>query len=639
MKKIGKILAIFIGILVLVVIVIAIALPFLVDPNNYKNQIIQAVKQQTGRELKIGGKIGWSVFPWIGVEMRQLELSNAPGFGNQPFARIETAGVKVKLLPLLKKVVVVDKVLLAGLNLNLAKDRMGKTNWDDLTAKKPASTPAPSEGGGKPAINAISIGGIDLRAGEISWKDQATGAAYALHNVELKSGALDPAKPVDIKLALDLDSTAPALRTHIDLKTRVTADLDKQTLAVSDLALEAAGLRLKANATGSQVLSAPQFSGNLEVASFNPRAFLEKIGVKVETADKKALSQAALTTKFDATSKQARLRDVSAVLDDSKLNGSLEIINFAQPSYRFNLILDNFDLDRYLSPAGQTKKSPDPGANKPQQAVIPIPLDAIRQLNAQGQFRIGKFKAFGIRASDVLISLAAKDGAIRLNPTQARLYNGGYKGALSLDARQPAPVLNFDEQLTGVELAPLLKDADITNKFSGIGNINIKLNGRGGDANNIKATLNGTTEFSIKDGTFTGIDLKKTADQIKQARKEGVSGLKNIIPQKADQTKFSQLSASAQIKNGVAQSDDLVVQVPGLVKVTGKGNANLAKDLLDYVIYVEDIPIKITGALTDPKFTLDVDSILKGEAQKKLKQEGKKLEDQLRDRLKNLRIK
>jgi len=89
----------------------------------------------------------------------------------------------------------------------------------------------------------------------------------------------------------------------------------------------------------------------------------------------------------------------------------------------------------------------------------------------------------------------------------------------------------------------------------------------------------------------------------------------------------------------VAQSDDLVVQVPGLVKVTGKGSANLAKDLIDYVIYVEDIPVKITGSLTDPKFTLDTDAILKGEAEKRLKQEGKKLEDQLRDRLKNFRLK
>src|SRR3954462_2843735 len=130
LKKIGKILAVVAGVLVVVIIVIAIALPFVIDPNNYKNQIIQAVKQQTGRELKIGGKIGWSVFPWIGVEMRELEFSNAPGFGNQPFARIDPAGVKVKLLPLLKKDVVVDKVVLAGLNLNLAKDRSGKTNWD-----------------------------------------------------------------------------------------------------------------------------------------------------------------------------------------------------------------------------------------------------------------------------------------------------------------------------------------------------------------------------------------------------------------------------------------------------------------------------------------------------------------------------
>jgi AsmA protein len=640
LKKIGKILAIVIGVLFLIIIAIAIALPFIIDPNNYKTQIIQAVKQQTGRELKIGGKIGWSVFPWIGVEMRRLELSNAPGFGEQPFARIETVGVRVKLLPLLKKDVTVDKVSLTGLNLNLAKNQAGKTNWDDLMTKKPAPAPATPSEPGAPAVSAFSIGGIDIRAGEISWNDQATGASYKLHNVELKSGELTSGKPVDVKFGLDLESGAPAIRTRVDLKSRVAVDLDKQTLAVSGLVLEAAGLKLKADAKGARILSTPEFSGDLEVASFSPRAFLEKLGIKIETADKTALGHAALTTKFDASTKSLRLKDASAGLDDSKLKGSFEIVNFSQPSYKFDLTLDNFDLDRYMPPAAPAKKPADKGANKSQKTTAVIPLDVIRKLNAAGRFRIGKFKVFGVRSSDVLISIAAKDGLVKLDPTEAKLYSGAYKGAASYDARGSNPALNIEEQLSGVQLGPLLKDAQVFDKFTGIGNINAKLKGSGYEVGAITASLNGTADVLIKDGTFIGVDLKKTADQIKLIKKEGLKeSLKNIAPQKGDQTKFSQLHASAQIKNGVAYNEDLAVQVPGVVAVTGKGNADLTKSVVDYVVYVEDVPVKAQGPFSDIKFRLDTDAILKAEGQKRLKQEGEKLKEKAKDIFKNFKIK
>ena len=642
MKKIGKVLVISLGILVLALIAIAIALPFLIDPNNYKNQIIQAVKQQTGRDLKIGGKIGWSVFPWLGVEMHRLELSNAPGFGNQPFARVETAGVKVKLLPLLKKDVVVDKVLLTGLNLNLAKDQTGKTNWDDLMAKSPAATPAPREGAGAPAINAVSVGGVDLRAGEISWKDQTSGATYILHNVELKSGELVLAKPMDIKLALDLESTAPAFRTHVDLKTRVAVDVDKQTLDVSGLELAAAGLKLKADAKGSRISSAPAFSGDLELAPFSPRAFLEKLGLKLDTADKTALGQATLATKFDASAKHLQLKNFNASLDDSKLNGSLEIANFAPPSYRFDLMLDNFDLDRYLPPAAPAKTPPGQGAGKPQPATAPIPLDAIRKLNAEGSFRIGKFKAFGVRSSDVLISLAAKDGAIKLNPTQAKLYGGAYKGAIGYDARTPNPALTIEQQLTGVQLGSLLKDAGVFDKFSGVANVVANLSARGLDIENMKQTLNGEASFSVRDGKIQGVNLRKMVNDTRAAVDKFRGKPVPAATSAGDQTEFSQLTGTVKVRNGLANNEDLNMQAPFL-RVGGKGTANLPKSALDYQLKVNiaddparqgtTVPVNITGSFSDPKFSVDWNAILKAEAGERLEKEKEKAKEELKQQL------
>ena len=69
--------------LVLLVIIIAISglisLPFIIDPNDYKQEISDQVEQFSGRKLTLEGDIGLSVFPWIALELGPLSLSNAKG--------------------------------------------------------------------------------------------------------------------------------------------------------------------------------------------------------------------------------------------------------------------------------------------------------------------------------------------------------------------------------------------------------------------------------------------------------------------------------------------------------------------------------------------------------------------------------
>ena len=81
--------------LILIVIIIAVAslvaLPFVVDPNDYKDEISSQVEKATGRNLTLQGDIGLSVFPWIALELGPLSLSNAQGFKADSFAKVEAA--------------------------------------------------------------------------------------------------------------------------------------------------------------------------------------------------------------------------------------------------------------------------------------------------------------------------------------------------------------------------------------------------------------------------------------------------------------------------------------------------------------------------------------------------------------------
>jgi AsmA protein len=242
-KKTLKILGLTLAIIIGVLITAAVTLSIVFDPNQYKGEIIRLVKEKTGRDLKIEKKIGWSFFPRLGVEAGGLELSNAPGFGKEPFASIDAAGVHVALLPLFHRQIAVDAVYLNGLALNLAKNAAGKTNWEDIAAReaKPAA-PTPEKGAARLPIEAVSVGRLEIRHTSVTWRDLAAGSTLAVRNLELTTSKFVSGEPLDLRLSFELarDKAAPIKAA---LKSQLTASPDALKLANVDLAVDDSRLR------------------------------------------------------------------------------------------------------------------------------------------------------------------------------------------------------------------------------------------------------------------------------------------------------------------------------------------------------------------------------------------------------------
>ena len=630
-----KIAAILLGILLALVVLLVVGLTVVIDPNQYKDRIIEAVRDNTGRELTIEGKMGWSFFPWIGIETGRLVLSNAPGFGKDPFARIEAVGVKVKLLPLLRKEITVDTFLLDGLKLNLARYPSGKTNWDDLITPSPATKPdAKIKSGAGIGMGGLNIDKVDIRRADIAWKDQMSGARYAVHNLDLKTGNIAAGKPVDVQLAFDMESGQPPVRARVELKSRMTLDLAAQKLEVASLALSLGDLSLRTRFTGTKIIDAPSFSGGLEIAAFSPRALMDKLGARIETVDKNALDKLALKSNFFATTDGVELKDLALNLDDSRVSGSLAVRQFNDPSYRFDLTLDQIDLDRYFPPAAPNTTSgakTDAASAKP----VEVPLTALRNLNADGKLRIQKLKAMKLHTSEALIQVSAKRGLIILGPNQAKLYSGQYAGRITLDARGKTPTLAVDESVRGVELAPMLKDALNFDKFTGVANLSAKVTAAGLDAHQVKQTLNGTAAFAVQNGAIKGIDLKKMSATIAAAKRDkSYQKLVELTPQAGDETRFSQLGGTAQITDGVVRNNDMKIQSPDLLNASGKGSADLPRETLDYNVVVGTFPILIDGPFSKLRFRPGWNAIMQEKLEEKKTETREKLEKKLKDKFK-----
>ena len=225
MKRIFKILLGLVGGLVLLMILTAVLLPMIYDKEDLKQAIANEVHKRTGRELSIDGALDFSVFPWVAVEVGDLSLSNAKGFGDQPFARIGRARVGVALMPLFKKQLVADEISLHKLELALAVNARGKSNWEDMIdAESTESLPEDVSGSDASPFSSQQIAGLNISDSLIEYRDQQAGTHYRMSNFSMQTGSLGDAKPVPVKLSMMLEDLIENSSKDIELNATTTMD-------------------------------------------------------------------------------------------------------------------------------------------------------------------------------------------------------------------------------------------------------------------------------------------------------------------------------------------------------------------------------------------------------------------------------
>ena len=70
------------------------ALTHLFDPNDYKDEIRQLARDKAHVELTLNGDIGWSLFPWLGLELHEASIATLAK-PKEPFADLQMLGLSV----------------------------------------------------------------------------------------------------------------------------------------------------------------------------------------------------------------------------------------------------------------------------------------------------------------------------------------------------------------------------------------------------------------------------------------------------------------------------------------------------------------------------------------------------------------
>lgn len=429
----------------------------------------------------------------------------------------------------------------------------------------------------------------------------------------------------------------------IQAKAQFTLDSGGDTLTVPQFEAELFGLKASGDVAARNVSTAASWTGRANVAQFSPQELMQRFGLPPQpTSDPRALTRATIDTRFEADKNRARFSNLVLALDDSKITGDFALEGFgANPLYRFTLAVDRVDADRYLPPKARDAKKGEATAGD-------LELPAHNTMRLDGTMQIGDLKLAGMQFQAVGSRILIGGGDAKLENARARLYGGEFNGNFHVRAAGNEPGLALDGHASGLQLQPLIEalTGDAAN-FSGTGQFDLDLAGRGRTVIENVATAAGQVGFSMTNGAIKGFDLGRAlcaAWNVTQ-RAPGPAG------EDSKRTAYEAIKGTATVSAGTAHSSDLLART-SFMDIFGEGTLGLVDQRLDYnldakltgkipigncdtmdKIMGSSIPFDIKGTVTDPSITPDFSKI----AQRVIRDQVQdRIQDRLRDRLKDL---
>lgn len=611
--------------------------PALIPAETVKAQLMERVRDATGRSMTIDGRLSVKLFPFIGVEAEQVTLSNPEGFGTEPFLRVGALQVNVALLPLLKKDIQVDRFVLRDPVIRLAVNRAGRGNWEFRPAQ---ATAAPGDAPGAPAAAAAGLKGlrlsaIEIRNGALYYAD-AAGGKQALEQLDATLSLRDIAAPLEV--------AASALWQGRQVKARLSFDSLQSAAAGKPSAFTAdvAGEAVQIKASGT--LAGDTVRGKASVVSPSLKRLAAWLAPQAPPMATPATLALEARADVACSGRQCALDALTLALDAIRATGRATVsLAGAVPKLELRLKAGVLDVNPFLA-AASTAVDPlaalfplisEAHAIAPRWSTETIDLSGLRAADVDAVVETTGITFRQFRIGATALNATVKGGRLSAAIRDAALYDG--TGSMTLSAEAEGRY-GLDAALTGIALEPLLRDAAGMDRLSGRADIRLASSAQGRSQAQIISSLAGKGSFSVADGRMKRVNLLEL--------------LRNIGTGGAGDTAFSQMGGSFTLSRGILSNSDLLLVMPGL-RVKGEGVVNLPDYTIQYRLTPQtystpqaaggtmregaQIPVLISGSLDNPSFTPDVNAVLQQaitnpqQFKEQLQNSRKDLKEQLKD--------
>ncbi len=634
--------------LVVVVIGAALVIPFVVPTETYKQQITAQVERLTGRQLTIAGPLEFSILPSLSLTADNLQFANLPGAAEPDMASLKELQVKLKLWPLLRGAVEVDRFVLVHPVIHLEVDQQGRPNWQFGTAAPGAKPPAEAGGGGGGApgvpISEIKLGDIRVVNGTIAYSDATSGKSEEIEQIDLSINLPD----LQSRLVANGSLAYKGQTVKLDLGVEQPLHLIQGGSSPVKLTTDSDLLDVGFDGTLANG-AAPTVEGSVKLDVASIRKLAAWLAKPIELPGE-GLRTLAVSGQLKASPKQIGLTNVSIALDDIEAKGQLAAdLSGALPNVTGRLDVGALDLNPYLPP-----ETPGPGtqtqAGKGGWSDEPIALPPIGGANVAFDLTVASLTYRKFQLGHTALGLNLKNSTLTAELKELAAYGGQGKGSVQIALEGGAPVLREQLTLKGIQALPLLKAAADFDRLEGTVNAEIKTETRGKSQLALVQNLNGDGSLTISDGAIVGINIAAMVRNLATAfANPATAG-------EARKTDFAELGGTFTIRKGILNNDDMHLQAP-VLRVTGRGQVDLPERTVNYRIEPEAaptlegqgstqqvagvmVPVIVEGPWNDLKYRPDLSGIVESalkdpEAFKKqleqMGDQGKALKDALKN--------
>jgi AsmA protein len=574
----------------LTVAAIAAFFPFHIFEAALNDQFYAQIRQKTGLEAHVGGRIALSLLPRPRARLEDVSIKNGAGsvVFQTPFMKAD-----LRILPLIAGRFELEALTLIAPQLTVAAD-----SDDAVTASATPSAAQISE--------LAKFGELTIAGGQLALQTQGEAPRVIFSQID---GTLDPRN-----LPAQLSFVGGAVWNGERGSIEALVGKPRQFLerGVSPATLKIVSRIADVTFDGTLQGGAKwQLDGHIAGATTTPRELMQKL--QFSPAIPGDLPKAAVSGTLKMTQQSLAISDVSLALDKNNFRGSLAV-RFDGKRPLLSATLASPSLV-YTAEQGVTL----PLRNDRQWSREPLSLSALGLVDMDLRLSAQKAQLGRLALSSAGMAILVTEGKLDMSLGAAQAYGGRVKGQFVLTPIEDGRDLKGNLSFTNVDMGAFLKDVSRTPRITGLASGEISLQSSGETVAQHVEAVDGKLRITVKNGELAGIDAEQA---LRRSEKRPLSVPTEV---RIGSTNFQSADVTADITNGIVVLDKGHVTGYGVGLDVG-GSLNLPEQSLRLDIGVsparrpEAMPsgsngsilnFNLTGPWANPNFILDTDSLIR----------------------------
>jgi AsmA protein len=566
---------------------------WLLNREALRNAVEAQIRAVTGLDLVVKGSTDISVFPGSYVSFHDVGLRGSGGANADPALSVDVLTANLRLLPLLLQRFEIADVMMLRPRIRVVRDITGDSNWTPFIGTI-TRTMKPG------ADNQVSFSEIRIQDGILTYEDPVRQITEKLDDIDLslawpsisrsfgatgqfdwRGERVDGSITVgDFLAALSGDrSSFKARLASAPLKLAFDGTLANKTSLMMDgtMTIDSASLRNAMRWTGQ----APPGSGGF--------------------------GRFALKARANVVGASVALTNVNVELDGNVAEGVMTYANNGRQSLQATLAADSLDFTPYIS----TFRLLASGAHDWNRQLFD--LNSLSTTDLDMRLSAAKLTVGPSKLGRTALGANLRNGTLALSIGEAQIYGGIARGSFGLARADSLADVKAQFQFTDVDLQACASELFGYNKLSGRGNLGVSLAASGSSPFGLAQSLDGTATLTGHDGAINGFNAEQL---LKRLERRPLSGAGNF---RSGATPYSNLTVALKFADGVATLDDVQIDGPAHVTLTGTASVPAREfDMKGTASLVGsdgkpgfELPFVVQGPWDDPLIFPDPDALLR----------------------------